>query len=100
MLLVISCGVHPTKTLSLTARHSIQSIHQLKEAMREREAMEKLDFQGRGALWEDEDERFDLGLTKFGVDIFALQEVPSAPWWVFRCLLEDWEKEAIKSQGQ
>ena len=77
----------------------IQSTHWLEEARRGREAMEKLDFQGKGALWGDEDERFDLGLTKFGVDICALQEVPSAHRRVFRCWLEDWEKEAIKTPG-
>ena len=77
----------------------IQSTHRLAETRREREAMEKLDYYGKGALWGDEDEQFDLGLTKFGMYIFALKETQSAPKRTFKCWLEDWEVEAIKTPG-
>ena len=41
------------------------------------------------AAWGDEDEKFNLGLEKFGVDIDALN-MPAVPKRYFRCWIEDW----------
>ena len=43
------------------------------------------------ALWGEEDEAFDLGLEKFGVDIDAIRNTPTVPKRIFRGWIEDWE---------
>jgi len=55
--------------------------------------MEKI--KSAGVVWGDEDEKFDLGLEKFGVDLEALKP-PSVPKRHFRCWIEDWEQPLLK----
>ena len=53
----------------------------------------------KGALGGDEDERFDLGLEKFGVDTAAIENTPHVPKRYFKAFLEDWEKGCIKKKN-
>ena len=47
------------------------------------------------ATWGDEDEKFNLGIGKFGVDIDALKML-AVPKRYFCCWIEDWEKPLLK----
>eukprot|EP00804_Cyclotella_cryptica_P030914 CCRYP_019747-RA/>CCRYP_019747-RA protein AED:0.40 eAED:0.36 QI:0/0/0/1/0/0/2/0/269 len=48
-------------------------------------------FQNRkDACWRDEDEQFELGLLKWGVDVEELKK-PVGPRRLFKCWIEDWE---------
>ena len=58
-----------------------------------RDEMDKID--SAVDAWGDEDEKFDLGLEKFGVDIEALKP-PPVPKRLFRCWIEDWEAPLLK----
>lgn len=74
----------------------ISTTYRLDRAQKQRVALEKIDCREKGALFGEEDERFDLGLEKFGVDVDALKDTPTAPLRKFRCWLEEWEKPLLK----
>jgi hypothetical protein len=42
------------------------------------------------ACWGDEDEQFELGLLKWGVDVEGLKK-SVGPQRLFNCWIEDWE---------
>ena len=48
-------------------------------------------------MWGEEDDRSNLGLEKFGVDIGAINETPTVHERIFRYWLKDWEKPLITS---
>ncbi|KAL3784370.1 LOW QUALITY PROTEIN: hypothetical protein ACHAW5_005393 [Stephanodiscus triporus] len=52
--------------------------------------LEKPNCDTPDALWGDDDEQFDLGLEKWGVNIEELKK-PLGPHRVFKCWVEDWE---------
>ena len=72
---------HLTLCVSSSLRHA-----RLRQA-----AFEKLECNDKEACRRDEDEAFDLGLDKWGVDVDDLNKVPKAPRRCFRCRIEDWE---------
>jgi len=74
----------------------ISQTHRLHQARVLRQLRETFDCIDKHALWGEEDERFDLALDKFGVNVSALRVLPSAPKRILRCWVEDWEKECIK----
>lgn len=49
------------------------------------------------AVWGDDDEQFDLGLEKWGVDVQELKK-PLGPRRLLRCWIEDWEN--VFDQGE
>ncbi len=49
------------------------------------------------AVWGSDDEQFDLGLEKWGVDVLELKK-PLGPRRLFKCWVEDWEN--VMDQGQ
>ena len=51
---------------------------------------EKTDCLSKDACWGDEDEQFELGLLKWGVDVEELKK-PVGPQRLFKCWVEDWE---------
>ena len=61
-----------------------------------REELEKPDCTSHQAVWGDDDEQFDLGLEKWGVDVDSLKK-PLGPRRLFRCWVEEWEN--IMDQG-
>jgi hypothetical protein len=58
--------------------------------------MEKPNRVNAGALWGDEDERFNLELENFGVDLDAVNETPICTKRMFRCWIEKSEKPLLK----
>ena len=62
----------------------------------ERQALEKADSKDKRALWGDEDERFDLQLEKFGVDVETIATKEKLKH-LFKCWIEDWEKPLLKT---
>ena len=61
-----------------------------------REELEKPDCTSHQAVWGDDDEQFDVGLEKWGVDVDSLKK-PLGPRRLFRCWVEDWEN--VMDQG-
>ena len=59
---------------------------------------ESMDCQKKRALWGDEDERYDLQLDKFDVDVDEISKIPSKPERIFRCWLEHWERPLLKNR--
>ena len=55
-----------------------------------RAELEKSDCLSKDACWGDEDEQFELGLLKWGVDVEELKK-PVGPRRLFKCWVEDWE---------
>ena len=41
--------------------------------------MIKLGVDNTGALWKNKDEKFDINITKFGIDIEILEKGPETP---------------------
>jgi hypothetical protein len=64
-----------------------------------REEAEKLDHKISSKFWTDIDVEYDLGLTKYGVDVEDLQH-PLAPARIFRGWIEDWEVPLLKRNDQ
>ena len=62
----------------------------LRRARIKRAELEKTDCTSKEARWGDEDEHFDLGLEKWGVDIDALKQA-AVPRRLLRCWIESWE---------
>lgn len=50
----------------------------------------KPDCKSPHAIWGSDDEQFDLGLEKWGVDVDSLKK-PLGPRRLFKCYIEDWE---------
>jgi hypothetical protein len=69
-----------------------------KARIRQEEA-EKLDHNISSKFWTDVDVEYDLGLTKYGVDVEDLQH-PLAPARFFRGWIEDWEVPLLKNNDQ
>ena len=63
----------------------------LKKAIINGEALEELYYKDNNSLWGVEDEGFDIGLKKFGVDIGYIHEAPTGPERIFCCWPEDWK---------
>jgi len=57
----------------------------LRHARLRQAAFEKLECDDKNACWGNEDEEFDLGLDKWGVDVDDLNKVPKAPRRRFCC---------------
>jgi hypothetical protein len=64
-----------------------------------REEAEKLDHNISSKFWTDVDVEYDIGLTKYGVDVKDLQH-PLAPARIFRGWIEDWEVPLLKKNDQ
>jgi hypothetical protein len=64
-----------------------------------REEAEKLDHNISSKFWTDVDVEYDLGITKYGVDVEDLQH-PLAPARIFRGWIEDWEVPLLKKNDQ
>jgi hypothetical protein len=64
-----------------------------------REEAEKLDHKISSKFWTDVDVEYDLGLTKYGVDVEDLQH-PLAPARIFRGWIEDWEVPLLKKNDK
>lgn len=62
----------------------------IRRARIKRDELEKPNCDTPDALWGDDDEQFDLGLEKWGVNIEELKK-PLGPRRVFKCWVEDWE---------
>ncbi|KAL3780710.1 hypothetical protein ACHAW5_003540 [Stephanodiscus triporus] len=60
--------------------------------------LEKPNCDTPDALWGDDDEQFDLGLEKWGVNIEELKK-PLGPHRVFKCWVEDWENVMDKGMS-
>ena len=69
----------------------ISMTHKLNKARIRHLEMEKLNCEDKGALWRNEDERFDLELENFGVNIDDINDTPACPKRYFRCWVEQWE---------
>ena len=63
----------------------------LRRARLQNQEYENLNFVRKEARWGADDEMFDLGLEKWGVDLAALKSPPKLPRRLFRCYIEDWE---------
>ena len=50
------------------------------------------------AAWGDKDEKFNIRLENFGVDVDSLK-MPAVLKRYFRCWIEDWEKHHPKKNG-
>lgn len=55
-----------------------------------RAELARSDCLSRDACWGDEDEQFELGLMKWGVDLEGLKK-PLGPRRLFKCWIEEWE---------
>ena len=64
-------------------RSIISTSHKLNKVRMHRREMEKPNRVNAGALWGDEDERFNLELENFGVDLDAINDNPTFPKRVF-----------------
>ncbi|KAL3765246.1 LOW QUALITY PROTEIN: hypothetical protein ACHAW5_010865 [Stephanodiscus triporus] len=64
-----------------------------------RDNLEKPNCDTPDALWGDDDEQFDLGLEKWGVNVEELKK-PLGPRRVFKCWVEDWEMSSTKLNKQ
>ena len=62
----------------------------IRQARIMRAELEKSDCLSKDACWGDEDEQFELGLLKWGVDVEELKK-PVGPRRLFKCWVEDWE---------
>ncbi|KAL7530156.1 hypothetical protein ACHAXR_005436, partial [Thalassiosira sp. AJA248-18] len=72
----------------------LYSTARVNEARIKRDAMEKIDARGAGAMWGDDDVNFDLGLETFGVNTVELSDPVRRR--LFHAWVEDWEKELFK----
>ena len=62
----------------------------IRRARIKRDELERPNCETPDALWGDDDEQFDLGLEKWGVNVEELKK-PLGPRRVFKCWVEDWE---------
>ena len=74
----------------------ISTSSKLSNARTERVVLEKAEADTKRALWGDEDERFDLQLEQFGIDVEEVKKKEEAPKRMFRCWIEEWEKPILK----
>ena len=68
----------------------------IRRARIKRKELEKPDCMSPQACWGGDDEQFDLGLEKWGVDVETLKK-PVGPRRLFRCWVEEWEN--VMDQG-
>ncbi len=68
----------------------------IRRARIKRNELERPDCNSHRACWGSEDEQFDLGLEKWGVDVHAPQKT-FGPRQLFRCWVEEWEN--VMDQG-
>jgi hypothetical protein len=61
----------------------------IRRAQVEREELERPDCNAPSAVWGEEDEQFELGLEKWGVDLDDLKK-PIRPHKLFKAWLEEW----------
>eukprot|EP00804_Cyclotella_cryptica_P008222 CCRYP_015153-RA/>CCRYP_015153-RA protein AED:0.20 eAED:0.16 QI:0/0/0/1/1/1/3/0/316 len=62
----------------------------IRQAQIKRAELEKSDCLSKGACWGEEDEQFELGLLKWGVDVEELKK-QVGPRRLFKCWIKDWE---------
>ena len=88
-----------TKKIKSSTHNSLQGLkveklsiiftsYKLNKVRMHRREMEKLNCVNAKALWGDEDERFNLELENYSVDLDAINETPTCPKRVFRCWIE------------
>ena len=68
----------------------------IRRARIKRKELERPDCKSHRACWGGDDEQFDLGLEKWGVDVEELKKA-LCPRRVFKCYVEEWEN--VMDQG-
>ena len=49
-----------------------------------------------GSLWNEEDDKFIIVLTKIGIDVETLSKETEAPRYIINCLVEYWQVSPLQ----
>ena len=77
----------------------VSSTYKLNKARIKCQDLEKLTCTSSNALCGEEDERFDLVLANFGVNVEAILNSPTVPIRLFHCWIETWEEPLLKTNN-